>query len=80
MRPYIDGMTMQFDQSERPRCPGCIRLMALKQSRRRAAGLPKLHMFECRRCGYAFTEAVTGASPIAERASALHLEDYAVRH
>jgi hypothetical protein len=37
-------------------------------------------MFECRRCGFAFTEAVTGAAPIAERATALHLEAYTERH
>jgi len=54
--------------------------MTLKRKRPRQGGLPELHMFECRRCGFAFTEASTGAAPIAERATALYLEAYTVRH
>ena len=65
---------------QRPRCPGCIRPMILRQNRSRTGGLPELHIFECSSCGYMFAEAVTGEAPIAERASALHLEAYTARH
>jgi hypothetical protein len=55
--------------------------MTLSRNTQRAAtGLPDLNVFECSRCGYMFAEAVTGAAPIAERASLLHMEAFTVRH
>jgi hypothetical protein len=54
--------------------------MKFKARKRRTGGLPTLNMFECQRCGFVFTEADTGEAPIVERATALHLEEYTVRH
>jgi hypothetical protein len=54
--------------------------MSLRRSRARDGGLPDLKVFECSRCGYTFAEWATGAAPVAERASALNLEAYTIRH
>jgi hypothetical protein len=43
-----------------PLCPSCAQRMKLVRRTKRFAGLPDLHIFECRMCGVSHIEASLG--------------------
>ena len=54
--------------------------MEVARTKPRFGGQPEMNTYECQRCNIVFTEVVTGAGSMPERASALHGESYQALH